>query len=252
MVGNLKVSIITVCLNAQNTIEVTIQSVLSQTYQNIEYIIVDGVSTDGTGQVISRYQDKISKIVSEKDSGIYDAMNKGVRLATGDIIYFLNADDRFYDHRVIEDVVAEFIADEKIELLLGKVLYVNLPTGFVLPAKNSGTTMFTNKRDAILIQICHQRIFCRKLVFKITGLFDQKYRIFADYDWFLKAYRQAIPVKYIDRYVAFFNYQGVSHNVGIAYLHEKLEIICKNSLLDFVLYVWDKTWSVFSQRLKIQ
>src|SRR5665647_1265730 len=101
---NLSISIITVSHNSISTIPATIKSVLDQTYSNIEYIIIDGSSNDGTIELISSFGNKISKFVSEPDKGIYDAINKGIKLATGDIIGILNSDDFFYDNNVIERV----------------------------------------------------------------------------------------------------------------------------------------------------
>ena len=98
---NLKISIITVCYNGGKTIEKTIQSVLSQTYENIEYIIIDGMSKDNTLEIINRYRHKISKLVSEKDNGMYDALNKGISLASGDIVGILNADDVFASNNIL-------------------------------------------------------------------------------------------------------------------------------------------------------
>ena len=91
----MKISVITVCYNSENTIERTIKSVLSQTYQDIEYIIVDGLSTDKTLEIVNKYKDKIAKIISEKDTGLYDAMNKGIDNASGEYLMFLNSDDCF-------------------------------------------------------------------------------------------------------------------------------------------------------------
>ena len=105
---NMKLSIITVSLNNKDTIEQTIRSVLSQTYNNVEYIVIDGGSTDGTVDIIKKYEDKISYWVSESDKGIYDAMNKGIRKATGDIVGILNADDFYVDENVLEKVVKCF------------------------------------------------------------------------------------------------------------------------------------------------
>ena len=96
-----KISIITVCLNSGDYLEDAIKSVSRQSYPNIEYIIVDGGSTDGSAGIFDKYKDRIDKIVTEKDNGIFDAMNKGIRLSGGDIIYFLNSDDRFFDDRVV-------------------------------------------------------------------------------------------------------------------------------------------------------
>ena len=102
---NTKISIITVCYNSAKTIEDTILSVINQTYNNIEYIIVDGLSTDNTLEIVNKYQDKIAKVVSEKDAGLYDAINKGIGLATGEIIANINSDDFYIDNNVIADVV---------------------------------------------------------------------------------------------------------------------------------------------------
>ena len=104
----MKVSIITVVYNSKNTIKETIESVLHQDYPLIEYIIIDGQSNDGTLDIIKMYKDKISKLISEKDNGIYDAMNKGIKLANGDIIGILNSDDIFENNKVISKVVKIF------------------------------------------------------------------------------------------------------------------------------------------------
>jgi len=250
---SLKASIITVCLNADKYIEQAILSVLGQTYENIEYIIVDGKSTDRTPEIINKYKNRINRVIAEKDHGLYDAMNKGVIKATGDIIYFLNADDRFCDDRVVEDVAREFRGNNALGLILGKVQLVNAPEGFVMPQKNSWRTIFSRKRDVILFQICHQRMFCRKILFDKVGFFNLRYRILADYDWFLKAvYQQSIPIKYLERDVAFYNILGKSHAEGMAALHEKLEVILKNSLWDFIVYAWDKLWAMGFVFLKRQ
>lgn len=107
----MKVSIITVCYNSQATIENTIKSVISQTHSDIEYIIVDGKSGDNTLEIVNKYQDKIAKVISEPDQGIYDAMNKGIKVATGDIVGILNSDDYYVDSEVVSHIVKAF--DEK-------------------------------------------------------------------------------------------------------------------------------------------
>jgi glycosyltransferase involved in cell wall biosynthesis len=101
----MKVSIITVCFNSEKTIEDTLKSVTSQTYPDIEYIVVDGLSKDGTNEIVQRYSDIVSVHVSEKDNGLYDAMNKGIQLATGDVIGILNSDDIFFNEIIIQEVV---------------------------------------------------------------------------------------------------------------------------------------------------
>ena len=120
----MKVSMITVCFNSKDIIEEAIKSVLSQSYKNIEYIIVDGGSTDGTVDAIKKYDKYISKWISEPDNGIYDAMNKGLKLATGNIIGFLNADDFYADNGAIESVV-NTIKEKDVDCLWGDLVYVN-------------------------------------------------------------------------------------------------------------------------------
>jgi glycosyltransferase involved in cell wall biosynthesis len=118
----LKVSIVTVAYNSQQHIEDTIKSVLSQSYNKIEYIIIDGASKDNTINIVNKYKDKISCIISEPDKGIYDAMNKGIDNATGDIIGFLNSDDIFYDNEVVANIVNGF--DEKTDCIIANIAFV--------------------------------------------------------------------------------------------------------------------------------
>lgn len=120
----LKISIITVCYNSDSTIESTIKSVINQEYSNIEYIIVDGKSKDNTLQIIEKYKDKISKVVSEKDDGIYFAINKGIELATGDVIGILHADDVYADNTVIKQVV-DLFEKSNSDAVYGDLQYVN-------------------------------------------------------------------------------------------------------------------------------
>lgn len=119
----LKVSVITVCRNAENVIEKTISSVVEQTYENIEYIIVDGASQDKTLEIVTRYAEKGNiKYITEPDRGIYDAMNKGIRMSTGDYLEFLNAGDALINHNVIEKVVDE-ITKCQADIVYGNILY---------------------------------------------------------------------------------------------------------------------------------
>lgn len=119
----MKVSIITSCFNREATIGQAIESVLSQDYPDIEYIVVDGASKDGSLQVINRYKDRIAKIISEPDKGMYEGINKGVQAATGDIIGLLHSDDFLFDRHVISDIVRKF-SETGAELVYGKRLFV--------------------------------------------------------------------------------------------------------------------------------
>src|ERR1035437_3143214 len=119
----MKVSIITVCFNSADTIEATIQSVLNQDYGDVEYILVDGKSTDKTISIIEKYKSRITKVISEKDDGIYFAINKGIYVATGDVVGILHADDFYADENIISRVVKEF-SEKKTDSVYGDLQYV--------------------------------------------------------------------------------------------------------------------------------
>tara|TARA_R110002051_G_scaffold184787_1_gene254014 strand:- start:397 stop:1146 length:750 start_codon:yes stop_codon:yes gene_type:complete len=121
----MKISIITVCFNSITTLEDTIKSVISQTYQDIEYIVIDGGSTDGTLDLIHKYKKHINKTVSEPDKGIFDAMNKGVKMATGDIVGLINSDDLFDSNQVIEKVMKVFNSNPQLDSLYADLYYVS-------------------------------------------------------------------------------------------------------------------------------
>lgn len=180
---NLKVSIITVCMNSEETIERTINSVINQTYSNIEYIIVDGRSTDKTLKIINKYKDKISMLVSDNDKGIYDAMNKGIKLANGDVIYFLNAGDYLYDHTVISKISLEYGKDPVVDIIYGDVVMYDAEEKRLLKHEE-----ISSEKHLFKYGICHQAIFSKKEVFSRSGLFDTNYKISADYDWICRTY----------------------------------------------------------------
>ena len=123
-----KISIITVVKNSSNTIEKTIQSLLSQKYKNVEYLVIDGNSTDGTLEILNKYKENISLLISEEDKGIWNAMNKGVSLAKGDIIGFLNADDIYYENSL--NIVNEYFNKNEIDFLFGSVEKYKLMHGY--------------------------------------------------------------------------------------------------------------------------
>lgn len=177
------ITIVTVCRNAEKTIEATVKSVLEQTYSNIEYIIVDGASTDGTLEIVGSYSEKFPiKVYSEPDQGIYDAMNKGVFYAKGDYIQFLNAGDRLIDSTVIQRTVDEMKKGEG-SLFYGSIVY-EYETG-KQEIRNYGPAcakkMYYYTGDCIN----HQAIFASKDCFKSES-FDLSYRICADREWMMR------------------------------------------------------------------
>lgn len=174
----MRISIITVCYNSATTIEKTILSVANQTYTNIEYIIVDGNSKDDTLAIVKKNEDKISKWISEPDKGLYDAMNKGIAIATGDIIGILNSDDTFDSASVIEQV-ANFHLQNNIEASVGNIIQ----------HKENGKTVrlysskyWSPEKLKIGFMPPHPSIFCEKELFRKFGDYDLGFKIGADYE----------------------------------------------------------------------
>ena len=231
-----KISIITVSYNAQDSIEQTIQSVLSQTYPFFEYIIVDGSSMDQTIAIINKYKQKISQVISEKDLGIYDAMNKGLQCSTGDIICFLNADDKFYDTHVLETVVLELNNHPEVELFYGKLFFLNIPENLDFSPESYNRERKT-KLDAIINAMPHQATFTKRSVFKKVGAFNLKYKIGADYDWFLRCYKAGVKMRFVDRFLSFFSYDGMSYKKRYVHIPERIRLVSANSsFYEFFLY----------------
>jgi len=192
----MKVSVVTVSFNSAKTIEDTIQSVLGQTYGDIEYIIVDGNSKDNTVEIVNKYKDKIAKIISEKDNGIYDAMNKGIRLATGDVVGILNSDDIYASEDVIGKVAEEI---KNVDCVWGNLVYVKKhntdkvvrqwqSSGFDLGKFNQGW------------HPPHPTFFVKRGIYEKYGIFRNDLSIAADYELmlrFLQKYK--ISSKYIPK-----------------------------------------------------
>jgi len=216
-----KISVITVCYNSESCIENAVKSVMSQTYKDVEYIIIDGKSTDKTLELLSKYKHNISKIISEKDTGIYDAMNKGIEHATGDIIYFLNSDDYLYDKNVLRDVVSVFIKDEKLLLVYGDVIYQNSEND----TRELRSFRHVSRKNLLYENLCHQAVFARRSLFREIGCFDISYKIVADYDWLLKVFNSFHPrVFNFNRIIAVFTYGGMHVKFAMLAKEERLNV----------------------------
>ena len=196
------VSVITVSYNAAKTVGATLDSVRAQTWRPLESVGVDGGSDDGTRDIVARYADIAGSVVSEPDRGIYDAMNKGIALARGEILHFLNADDRFVDERVIADVAQLFAADPGLDLVYGDAVYLT-PDGPFLRSYGRVTA-----RNLIYGDLCHQVVFARKRVFDRFGNFNLDYRINADYDWMLRVFLGGARVRHLPRRMVYFRTGG--------------------------------------------
>ncbi len=180
----MKFSIITATYNNRNTIADAINSVASQTYKNIEHIIIDGASTDGTLSIIKNTPGKISKIISESDNGIYDALNKGIKNATGDIIVFLHADDIFAETKIIEKA-AKLFEKKQTDSIYGDLRYVAKEnTDKTLRYWKSGEYSFSKLKKGWMPP--HPTFFIKKEIYDKYGIFDTEFKIAADYDIILR------------------------------------------------------------------
>ena len=209
MSANLKVSIITPVYNRRMTISSAIKSVQMQKYPNITHVIVDGASTDGTLDIIkeSRYPKQI--IISEPDNGIYDALNKGIKLADGDIIGLVHSDDFFSDDLVISDVVAAF-SDPDVQLVYGDLVYVE-ESNVTKTVRHWVSEPFINKKLKMGWMPPHPTVFVRKSVFDQLGMYDTTFEISADYDAMLRFFQSGICCVYVPRVLVKMRVGGMSN-----------------------------------------
>lgn len=183
-----KFSVITVCYNAEATIEDTIQSVISQTYHHVEYIIVDGASKDRTMDIVNRYREHIAIIVSERDKGRYDAMNKGIGLATGDYLCFLNAGDSFHEDDTLQQMVHSIHTPQLPDVLYGETELVDHEGHFLRMRRLSAPEVLTWKSFRQGMLVCHQAFFPRR---DLVMPYDLRYRFSADFDWCIKIMKKS-------------------------------------------------------------
>jgi glycosyltransferase involved in cell wall biosynthesis len=206
-----RISVITICYNAEGVIERCLQSVAEQTHADIEHIVIDGFSHDGTVDIVRRYP-HVARLISEPDRGIYDAMNKGLDHVTGDYVLFLNADDRFASTTALAKAVVAITRDPGGDVYYGALEVRPLegpPHVFRPPPPN----------EAPRFMVCgclpHQSTLASPPVFAKTGRFDLRYRCHADYDWFLKILAdRTIDVRSMDEVVGSFQMGGISSQLA--------------------------------------
>ena len=185
-----KFSIITVTYNAGKVLEDTIQSVVFQTYRNVEYIIVDGGSKDNTLEIAEKYRDRISKVISEPDKGLYDAMNKGIRQATGDYLCFLNAGDELHENETLQKLVHTLKGKELPDVIYGETAIVDEEGHFLHMRRLSAPDTLTWKSFKQGMLVCHQAFIARREL-AINDLYDLRYRFSADFDWCIRIMKKA-------------------------------------------------------------
>lgn len=214
-----KLSVITIVYNNVRDIERTMLSVLRQTYTNIEYIIVDGLSNDGTLQVIQKYSDRISRLISEKDKGIYDAMNKGLAMATGDYVIFMNSGDEFYDKDTVTNV---FGTSPDADIYYGETEMINDEGESLGQRRHKAPASFSWRDFKYGMSISHQAIYIRR---SLTEPYDSRYQLSADIDWIIRAAKKTQKIVNVNRYVARYLVGGMSKKRHRQSLIERFNIM---------------------------
>lgn len=224
-----KFSIITVTYNAGAVLEDTIQSIITQTYRNVEYIIVDGASTDHTLHIIERYREHIHTVVSEPDKGLYDAMNKGLRLATGDYICFLNAGDCLHEDDTLQGIVHSVLANhdgtEVPDVIYGETAIVDNEGHFIRMRRLSPPEHLNWKSFKQGMLVCHQAFFARRA---IAPLYDLHYRFSADFDWCIRVMKQSNVLHNTHLTLIDYLEEGLTTHNHQASLLERFHIMCRH------------------------
>lgn len=205
----MKVSVVTSCYNREKTIRGAVESVLAQDYSDIEYIVVDAASKDGSLNIINEYKDHITKIISEPDSGMYEGINKGIRASTGDLVGLLHSDDFFYDNHVISRIV-ENITKTGANFLYGNGLFVNSEnTNKVVRKWISGSYRIWKMKHGWLP--LHPTCYIRKDIIEKCGVYNETYKIAADSDFLFRYLLGGdLTVVYLDEYIVKMRMGGMS------------------------------------------
>lgn len=240
-----KFSVITVCYNAEATIEDTIQSVISQTYHHVEYIIVDGASKDRTMDIVNRYREHIAIVVSERDKGLYDAMNKGIGLATGDYLCFLNAGDSFHEDDTLQQMVHSIHTPQLPDVLYGETELVDHEGHFLRMRRLSAPDVLTWKSFRQGMLVCHQAFFPRR---DLVMPYDLRYRFSADFDWCIKIMKKSKVLQNTHLTLIDYLAEGMTTRNHKASLKERFRIMTRH-------YGWTSTlafhlWFVLRLLLK--
>jgi len=228
----MKISIITVVWNNKETIKDAIDSVLSQTYKNIEYIIVDGASSDGTVDIIKGYGDKITKFISEPDKGLYDAMNKGLSLATGDIVGILNSDDFYIDEFVIEKVVNEF-KEKQVDSVYADLVFVK-SENLEKTVRYYDSSKFNPEKFAYGWMPAHPTFFVKREIYEKYGVFRTDLKIGADFDILARfLHTHKISYSYMQEVLVKMRLGGVSTSFSSIWINnlEALQV-CRDNGID--------------------
>ena len=226
------VSIITVVFNGKKYLEETIQSVLSQTYDNVEYIIIDGGSTDGTIEIIKKYEKQVDYWISEKDTGIYDAMNKGISLAQGNIIGLVNADDIIYND-TLKNVAEAFLKNDSVQYTFGTVDLAK-ENGDIYGYTRPLSEDERKHRLYAEMPFSHQSLYVKQEIYKKVGLYNLEFKLSADYDFILKLIENNYTSIRLEKNVGFFRMGGESG--GFKSFIENKNILLSHNINRYIVY----------------
>ena len=247
----MKITIITVVFNGAKYIRSAIQSVLSQDYDNIEYIVIDGGSTDGTVDIVKEYQDKISVFISEPDEGIYDAMNKGIALATGNVIGILNSDDFYIDEFVIEKVVKEF-EEKNVDSVYADLVYVE-PKNLNKTVRYYDSSKFNPSKFSYGWMPAHPTFFVKKDTYEKHGVFRTDLKIAADFDILIRfLLTHKISYSYMQEVLVKMRVGGVSTSFNSIWINniETLRVCRDNGIKTNIFKILSKYPAKISGLLK--
>ena len=247
----MKVSIITVVWNNKNTIKDAIDSVLNQTYKDIEYIIIDGASTDGTVEIVQSYGGKVSKFVSEPDKGLYNAMNKGVALSTGDVVGILNSDDFYIDEFVIEKVVKEF-EEKNVDSVYADLVYVE-PKNLNKTVRYYDSSKFNPSKFSYGWMPAHPTFFVKKDTYEKHGVFRTDLKIAADFDILIRfLLTHKISYSYMQEVLVKMRVGGVSTSFNSIWINniETLRVCRDNGIKTNIFKILSKYPAKISGLLK--
>lgn len=236
----MKISIITATYNSSKTLRYTIESILNQTHNDIEYIIVDGLSKDNTIDIVKEYEPKFNgrmRWISEKDKGLYDAMNKGIRMATGDIIGILNSDD-FYTSDTILETISQTLSDQSIDAVYGDIHFVN-DADLSHCVRYYSSKSFARWQMRLGFMPAHPSFYCRKKIYEQYGAFDCSFKIAADFENLLRLIfvhrikTQYIPLDFVTMRTGGASTSGMASHKQI--LKDHLKAYKKNKVVSNVL-----------------
>jgi glycosyltransferase len=221
----MKISIITVVYNNKKTILDAIMSVHSQTYKNIEHIIIDGGSDDGTLEILKQNSNLFNILISEKDSGLYHAMNKGIKIAKGDIIGILNSDDLYFNSNIINEIMSNFILDSSLDLIYGDIIYVK-HDNINIKVRDWKSGVLDNFYFEKGNVPPHPSLFIKKCIYDNIGLFNLDFKIAADYEFMLRLFKiHTFKYKYLPLLIVKMRSGGISNRNLSNILKQNFEII---------------------------